>query len=125
MHAAPAKLLRFTNPPLLRLSFLQELPPPPLLTLSLHDALPIFRVQALVALCFTRRVVVDHAIDHLPVPVVARRDLPQIGRAHVCTPVTLSSRMPSSASKQTPNQSTPPERQRDVALQLACVPGSY
>src|SRR5699024_12585124 len=63
-------------------------------TLSLHDALPILR---------HRKETLSLDTERLPMPVtVAVRGLhtvspSEIGRAHVRTPVTFRSRMPSSA----------------------------
>src|SRR3712207_8758168 len=76
-------------------------------TLSLHDALPIFpRTRALAPLEVAVRGAGATPPRRDPVPVhadahrAARLAPLEIGTAHVCTPVTPITRMPSSACKE-------------------------
>src|SRR5260370_28195006 len=105
-----------------RLFFFNDTATTEIYTLSLHDALPILAIAPLVLLRLIAGLwVIDTVSLAVPVTVTpsglvpwsvavlviepasmsacVRVAVPEVGRAHVCTPVTLDSRMPSSALK--------------------------
>src|SRR5699024_12780156 len=82
--------------PLLRRRRFAATPPPAVHTLSLHDALPIFWADQL----RTRLGIPEFGLSPLGAEgsLLGRAlSVGEIGRAHVRTPVTFRSRMPSSA----------------------------